>query len=258
MKPVKCYASIIGGCSNQQSYEHYVSKGLFIGKLITVQGQQWAEEPKTVGKSKIGLPILCTSHNTILSPIDSYAIEVFRILENCVIKQNERSKLPRSSLWRKDKYIINGIKFEKWMIKAAIGFTFENPHKKWHLENNELIDPPKEIVESLFERRKLSKPMGLYGLMSPGDGIAIEDRVSLEPLFHPKTKGYIGSSINFRNINFLIYFNKENISVYNFISQTKKAFNKINQPLFQPKEFKFNAKGKISSEIRFEWEDEIT
>jgi hypothetical protein len=255
MKPLICYASTIGGCSNHQSYEHYVSKGLFNNNLITVQGQKWAKEPKTVGKSKIGLPILCTTHNTALSSIDAYAKEVFHILEICQIKQSERGNLPRSSLWRKDEFVINGTEFEKWMIKAAIGFTFENQQNKWHLEDKDLNNPPREIIESLFGRKTLNKPMGLYGLFAHGDSVKLEDRVSLISLLHPETKGYVGALVNFRHFQFLIYLNKEEISEYGFQSSTGVSFGLGGnyKPYYHNTKFEFTAKGKISSIIDFDW-----
>jgi hypothetical protein len=254
MKPIRCYASIIGGCSEKQSYEHYVSQGIFKNKFVTVEGQKWAEEPKTVGKSKIGLPILCTSHNSLLSPIDAYGIKVFRILEDCVMKQNERHKLSRSSMWKKDEYIIKGSEFEKWMIKAAIGVTFEDPKIKWHLKNSELLNPPREIVEALFGIGKLRKPMGLYGIFAPDDSLRIEDRVGLETLLHPQTNCYVGSMINFRHFQFLIYLMDEEILEHNFISPSGVRFGEgFTTPQYHNPQFQFNAKGKISAIVDFDW-----
>ena len=256
MKPVKCYASVIGECSDTQSDEHYVSQGLFKNKFITVEGQKWAEKPKEVSKSKIGLPILCTNHNTLLSPIDVYGIKIFRILEDCVIKQNKRFNLPRSSLWKKDRYLIKGIEFEKWMIKAAIGVTFEDPENKWHLENSELLNPPREIVEALFGIKKLRNPMGLYGIFAPNDTLEIEDRIGLTTLLHPQTKRYIGSLVNFRHFHFLIYLTDEKVSEHNFISPSGIRFGRDSTlPIYHPRQFIFNAKGKTSAVVDFDWTD---
>ncbi len=255
MKPVKCYASVIGGCSNEQSYEHYVSQGLFNNRLVTVQGQKWAKQPKTVGKDKIGLPILCTEHNKMLSPIDIYGKKVFRMLESCLLAQHERYNFPRSRLWKVDKHLIKGLEFERWMVKAAIGVSFEEKTNKWHLGNSELLNPPKAIIEALFGIKTLNYPMGLYNIISPKDVIEIEDRVHLETLLHPKTDGYMGSIISFRNFDFLIYLHDENLSEYSFISPSGAEFGKgCNlQPQFHPPLFQFNAKGKISSIINFDW-----
>lgn len=256
MKPVKCYASVIRGCSDIQSYEHYVSQGLFKNKFVTVEGQKWAEKPKTIGKRKIGLPILCECHNKLLSPIDAYGIKIFRILESCLIKQNERSNLPRSSFWKKDVHLIEGIKFEKWMIKVAIGVTFKDPKNKWHLENCEPLNPPKEMVEALFGIKKLRYPMGLYGIFAPNDALEIEDRIGVTTLLHPQAQRYIGSLINFRHFHFLTYLTDEKVSEYNFISPSGIRFGKDSTLLiYHPRQFIFNAKGKTSAVVNFEWTD---
>ena len=131
------------------------------------------------------------------------------------------------------------------MIKVAIGVTFEDPKNKWHLENSELLNPPREIVEALFGVRKLRNPMGLYGIFAPNDTLEIEDRIGLTTLLHPQTNRYIGSVVNFRHFHFLIYLTDEKASEYNFISPSGIRFGKdFTLPLYHPLHFQFNAKGK--------------
>lgn len=67
---VKCWAATLGGCSTTQSGEHYLSEGLWDSETITVRGL-WGEEEKTIGFGSLNANILCTLHNSALSPLDA-------------------------------------------------------------------------------------------------------------------------------------------------------------------------------------------
>lgn len=254
-KEVKCYASALGNCSNIQSAEHYISRSFFTNNILTVEGQEWLNgEAKTVSYKKLGLKILCENHNKLLSPIDTEIGGFGHKIDELSEKQIKRSHLPRSAIWKKDIYEINGFVFEQWMIKAAIGGMFENKTLRWHLNNLEAINPPIEILEAQFGLTTLKYPMGLYQIMAVGDKVQNEQRAGIAHLHHTKTEGYVGALVNFRNLQFLIYLHNEpNLGIFESWQGTTFGTG-YNKPMYHPKEWRFTTKGKISSILRFDWE----
>ena len=93
---VKCWARTLGGCSNIQSREHYLSQSLWEGDTITVKGL-WEEE-RTIGLGSLTAKNLCRKHNEILSPLDSEAKKIFHIIGELYRLQDVRLKLkPKNS-----------------------------------------------------------------------------------------------------------------------------------------------------------------
>lgn len=257
MKEVKCYASALGNCSDVQSIEHYISRSFFTNNMLMVEGLEWLNgEAKKISYKKLGLKILCEYHNNLLSPVDSAVSGIGHKIEDLSAKQNERSNLPRSAMWKKGILEINGFVFEQWMIKVALGGMFENKTLRWHQHNLEALNPPIEILESLFGLKKLENPMGIYLAMGIGERVLNEQRAGICHLQHRETKGYVGAMINFRNFQFLMYFHDEpNLGIFESWNGTTFGNGK-NEPMYRPLQFNLTTKGKISSIINFNWEVE--
>jgi hypothetical protein len=81
---VECWAEALGGCSAVQSGEHLFSAALFQGKTVTVQGFHWCPEPRSVGLTKLTANILCTTHNSLLSPVDDGAKQTLDTLAEAI------------------------------------------------------------------------------------------------------------------------------------------------------------------------------
>lgn len=254
-KEIKCYASALENCSNIQSEEHYISRSFFTNNMLTVEGQNWLNgKPKTVSYKKLGLKILCDEHNKLLSPIDTAISRFGHKIDELFEKQIKRSHLPRTTLWKKDVYEINGFVLEQWMIKAVIGCMFENKTLRWHQDNLEAINPPIKILKAQFGLTTLEYPMGIYQVMGVGEKFQNEQRAGICHLTHNETKGYVGALVNFRNLQFLMYLHNEpNLGIF-------ESWNGItfgtghNEPIYRPTEWKFTTKGKISSILKFDWE----
>lgn len=254
-KKVKCYASQLGNCSNIQSSEHYISRSFFTNNMITVEGQKWLKgEIKTISYKKAGLKILCKYHNELLSPIDSIVSGIGHKIDELFVKQIERSHLPRTALWKKDIYEMNGFVFEQWMIKAVIGCAFEDEKLRWHQNNAEAINPPVEILKAQFGLTMLEPPMGLYLVMGVGEQFQNEQRAGIVHLTHIETKGLVGALVNFRNLQFLMYLHSEpDLGI--FESWNGATFGTgYNKPIYRNKEWTFTTKGKISSIMKINWE----
>lgn len=254
-KDVKCYAAVIGNCSNVQSREHWMTQGLFKGKFITVSGQSWAaDEPKTVSKKTLGKRILCEAHNNELSKLDKAGIKFFRALDEFQEKANKRRQLKRSAFWNKDVYDFDGTLIERWMCKTAVGSLSENANGVWHLNGKDYLNPPQEIIESIFGINKLQPPMGMYMISARGDKIRNDDFAGFLHNVDSLTKGYLGGIFSVRRFQFLVYLDNRLIEKNNFYSSTNVLFGKEGEtPLFHPKQLKMIANNKISGVINLQW-----
>ena len=109
----RCWAASLGGCSGTISREHIVTKGIWEGNEIAVQGLPWCpDEYKLIPKSKYWAKVLCTKHNSNLSPVDESAIEAFSGLRTAreVGDRRHRSR-------KNEKY-----------LRCIVSNTYSNPH----------------------------------------------------------------------------------------------------------------------------------
>ena len=69
-----CWADSIGGCSTKISGEHIVSKSIFEDEFLNVSGVAWLSDSiLTLPKKSLEANILCTTHNSKLSNLDTVA-----------------------------------------------------------------------------------------------------------------------------------------------------------------------------------------
>jgi hypothetical protein len=256
-KEIICYASSLGNCSKVQSNEHYISQHFFTNNLITIEGKSWLNgKAKTLSYKKAGgLRILCETHNKMLGPIDGIVSNYAHKIRELINKSQERSNLSRASIWKKDVFEINGAIFEQWMIKAALGAIFETNNLNWHQDNLKPNNPPIDILKAQFGLTKLEYPMGIYQTTEVGKLIENEERASVTLLNHKKSKGYLGSLVNFLNFKFIIWLHNEP-PIDSITSNEVVILDENNALRHHPPEWSFCAKGKISSIVKFNWEKE--
>ena len=81
-KEIKCWARKVSECCTVQSAEHYVSKSIFTGDYLFVEGPSFVPDGgKELPKSKLVRNCLCQKHNSALSPYDKEAQLVRECLE---------------------------------------------------------------------------------------------------------------------------------------------------------------------------------
>src|SRR5437868_15460857 len=124
----KCWASIIGGCSNTLSGEHYVSRGLWQGRpLVVLSGFDWLKgEEKVIPTNRLIAKILCTNHNNELSRLDSEAVEFIKTLAEFERVLFVRWKARQNSILNIKRYGVDGFIFARWTLKTAIGCSLVN------------------------------------------------------------------------------------------------------------------------------------
>src|SRR4051794_31716079 len=89
-----CWAACLGNCADKPSREHIVSRGLFIGDTVRVEGFHWCKTgPREVGLASLTAKILCKKHNSDLSEVDTGGAEAFNIFRQLRLVANQRQGL---------------------------------------------------------------------------------------------------------------------------------------------------------------------
>jgi hypothetical protein len=151
---VECWAEALGGCSAVQSGEHLFSAALFQGKTVTVQGFHWCPEPRSVGLTKLTANILCTTHNSLLSPVDDGAKQTLDTLAEAIRLSDVRVGLEPRRVWRPARYQVDGQLLERWFMKTLINlFHVVGRGATWLFNGQPANEPPAEFVEIAFGRK---------------------------------------------------------------------------------------------------------
>ena len=249
---VKCWASVIGGCSSEQSGEHYISQSLF-SDSVKISGYKWlGGETKTIGSTPKA-KILWRKHNSALSVLNAHAGEAFSELRELQRMYSVRLTLGRQRHWSIRGHQIDGLKFERWVAKAVIGlFCVVGKEDRWHRTGTPPIEPPSDIVEAVFGLRAFEKPMGLWFAQGIGKPTQYVDGVSVTPMVDPETNGLSAALLEFSGISFLVWFDTEKLA--SFTTHDGAYFGPGGEePLYHPKRMDFRISGSRSHYLKFIW-----
>lgn len=203
----KCWASSLGGCSNSISREHLVSHSLFIDGEIIAQGLPWCkDQPKRIGLANLTAKILCTHHNSMLSPVDDAGSAAFAAIRKMRDLGKIRGKM-RPTLWHVVRYAIDGPGLERWFLKTLINLTFEGDYPIGR-ESAFGGCPTEHLVEVAYGRRKFEGRAGLYSVAHPGMTQVSSETISFTPLrkhgIHVE-----GALFGFSGFIYLLFLEKE-------------------------------------------------
>lgn len=200
-----CWAAALGGCDSKTSREHLVSDGLWDGPRIRVQGLPWCrDEPKIVGRNALTAKILCRSHNSALSPVDTAGRDAFRALANAAKFADNRTKITART-WIPFHFRIDGQLLERWFLKTLINLVYlrERP-LPWSIGGSTHA-PPGVLIDAVFGVRALSKPLGLYGVAVLGEAAVSSDKVEFRPLLTLNGSQIAGGLFFFRGFRYLLH-----------------------------------------------------
>jgi hypothetical protein len=117
---LKCWARILGSC-DRKSREHVITKGLWKGPQIHVQGFDWCRtESKAIGVEALTAKVLCRHHNSALSQLDSSAITAFDSIRAAADLGRERESATEGRGAFK-KFVVDGLSLERWFLKTLLG-----------------------------------------------------------------------------------------------------------------------------------------
>lgn len=202
-----CWAGCLGGCSQKLTGEHLVSKSVFPGKTVMVQGFPWCkEEPVEIGLINLTAKILCEKHNNDLSPLDDAAKASAEALRAADELNDTRKKI-KPKTWTVKTFKINGRLMERWFLKTLINIAC-NRELPIGSDSETPGRPSPRLVRIAFEKEEFTGKAGLYLIGSVGMKLTMEDRVQCMTLVS-ESKRVHGALFGFRGIGFLLSLEPE-------------------------------------------------
>jgi hypothetical protein len=201
---MKCWASELGDCNDIQSGEHLVSGAVFTGPAVKVVGSLWpGVEEKTIGLKSLKSNVLCDSHNSRLSPLDTEAGRAFRSFAEYYQVLAGRLKI-RPRPWPVFNWGMEGSLLERWFIKTSTNILAAHCSKAWWSDPTNRITLP--LLAAIFEGAPLPFPAGLYARLESGtftsdDSVAFRSVVSRAE----GERRQVGGFFSFRGAQFLIW-----------------------------------------------------
>lgn len=198
----KCYLSSLNDCSTQITGEHYFShavlKVLNVKDELKATGLPWLEDGVTsrVQPQTLKSKILCSRHNSGLSPLDHIALRFFTAF---VTISNEFRDEKLKELQRV--FLFNGHDIERWMLKTLCGCIAANiaETKLGRMKN---WKPVPLWIKILLGQRGFPTRCGMYLSVLEGQTMRRDRSLAFAPLSNP---------------NFGVYGGKFGLNGYDFI-----------------------------------------
>jgi hypothetical protein len=112
-----CLAAFTYDCSDKLSREHYFSKTILerIGSEFVISGFPWKSDDKPIkGTASFTTKYFCTRHNSMLSPLDQVAGNIFS-----AIRRFDKS-LANDACAVSEYTLFHYLDFERWLIKTLL------------------------------------------------------------------------------------------------------------------------------------------
>lgn len=193
----KCWANPRGGCGDNISREHLVSRGIFENRQFQVKGFSWCKnEFKKVGIEAITRKCLCKTHNNSLSEVDNEGIKLFNILDKIAsLTTNNTSQKAIIE-------IISGNLLERWFLKTLINLSYNTEYQLGQF--GEIKGRPNlYLVDVVFGTVSFTQHLGLYSLVPEGHAIASNGEIVFYPLIQ-NGRTIAGGVFSFRGTDFFL------------------------------------------------------
>ena len=198
MKNSKCWANSLNDCCEKITREHIISEGV-LPDLIDIQGFSWCTVAKTnFPKARLVSKILCETHNSRLSLLDSSAIEISKQFKQFKNLSDERRKVVRirNRKFARLQLNMDARLFERWLLKTLCNLATCQPSStgnKWW--------PPEDLVTIIFG----FKPIGINA--GAGMPVVAGAQLQLGPTFAAaplrKFNEIVGLAIDFHGHPFV-------------------------------------------------------
>lgn len=182
----KCYMRNSNDCSTKISGEHYVSSAI-LAKFCNLRtsGLPWFGPGETrVGINALTSNILCTRHNSALSPLDTEGQRMLVAIRNG-INHVRRKSLSTKTLFR----IVSGEAFELWGLKTLMGLLAANVARTEGASTATNFTIPEQLIVKALTTGRL--PPG-YGLYIGNESDMLHDTIGFAPLTHKEDRRVAG------------------------------------------------------------------
>jgi hypothetical protein len=133
------------------SGEHLFSECLFVSKFLKTEGMRKIAPGKPIPRDSLAPNVLCVTHNSKLSGLDSEAKTL-----SAALRSHFESRDPREARVK-----VDGWKAERWLLKCLHGFVAS----KWVKDRAFPLDP--SLVKIAFGEGRLGSDAGLYVVKKP-------------------------------------------------------------------------------------------
>lgn len=251
--------SRMADCSNKQSAEHYVTRGLWSASEIIISGFDWQKgEAKMLPVATLESKILCEYHNNKLSEVDAEATRIFRFVGQSLSEfQDRETNLRKRKRLLPRRYQADGRLFERWCAKTLIDYVcVEKSDTVWHGTTDPMLNPPIEILKAVYGQTKFDYPMGLYLAQesTKEPQYVLREQLNVDPRFHPDDGGLMGAFLEFRDFRFLIWLSRDPFETFVTETRTGIAFGKSgNAVLYHPDALKIAFNHVVEHKVIFRW-----
>lgn len=210
-----CYLHQTNDCAKKNSSEHYMSKAILeTMHNVEIQGAPWLKkgEKRIVGINSLTANILCSRHNSCLSPLDAEAAKFFKHLLE-IYKNNERKLVIKKRTLK----IISGETIELWMLKSICGLFYS---KNAVTTDKKILFHDHHIRENIIQNAFIyhqwqSESCGLYIKAHIGNNINPEHAISVNPLT-TEEKTLAGAKFLMAGLEFIILIDTKGINIQEF------------------------------------------
>lgn len=174
-----CWAKCLGNCSEKISREHPISRAMFGGDEVRVQGFPWCREaPRTISVASLTRKVLCQRHNAELSDLDRAGADARKAFIQTDRVADLHGALPTIGGYHVS--LLDGRKFERWCLKTLISISFQgdspigrNANGRGEVDN--------DAVKLAFGLTDFPPRAGLYSIGSVGQDFSCEPHIRIAP-----------------------------------------------------------------------------
>lgn len=194
----KCYMASLNSCGNRISGEHLISEGVI--KVLqgdgsfTVSGLPWLAPgvEKKLSPGNLTANVLCTVHNSAISPLDAAAINLFAPLKSALEKTGPN-----------DEVVVSGHDIERWFLKTAQAMAASGNLSQNQIRLGGTFASGADIIDLIDDPTAWPLGSGLYCVMPFGETAEKRPQFQLQPLLNDKWE-IIGLGLNVLGIRFVL------------------------------------------------------
>jgi hypothetical protein len=195
--------------------------------------------------------VLCTNHNSQLSPVDETGISARNNFKEAFRLYNARSNA-RVQGWSKSRFEVNGINLERWFLKTLITLSFGGPFPV-SAQSQDSETPHQRLVEVCFGVSQFQPKAGLYMFGEVGRSLNIEDKVTIISFRDVNNTYNAGATFFIYGFEFILFLDEGGLHPANVRFVGKDGVKERSNPVYHPKNMNFQIGKHVSHTIKFSW-----
>ena len=194
----KCFLAVTRDCSGKISKEHYVSESVLeqIDYMIGVEGLPGIPpgEQRRISTPNLAASVLCTRHNSALSPLDSTGANFFRAVKNMSSSNYDGGEKVLA---------FNGRDIERWMLKTMYGMLASKLLQP-RFGRRIGADIDALCADLLYDKIPFVPGRGLFIRTEIGHTVATERAIAVQPVTNNVEQTINGLRFNMVGFDFLL------------------------------------------------------